>query len=85
MALIKPVTTVTVQVRWHVLQIIPKSLFKDGELERSIASDCIHEEEKKEIEGFPENGCSGNQPRPFLGFFLIALTVTIPAILQNKT
>ena len=32
--------------------------------ERSNAGDCIHEE-KINFEGFPENGCYGNQPQPF--------------------
>ena len=49
-------------LRWYVPQNIPKSLFEDGE-ERSIASYCTHEE-KTNFEGFPKNGCYGNQPQP---------------------
>ena len=39
-----------------------KKFVEDGE-ERSIASYCTHEE-KTNFEGFPENGCYGNQPQP---------------------
>ena len=53
---------VSTRLRWYVPQNIPKSLFEDGE-ERSIASYCTHEE-KTNFEGFPKNGCYGNQPQP---------------------
>ena len=33
-------------------------------VEKSIAFDCTHEE-KRNVEGFTENGCYGNQPQPF--------------------
>ena len=51
-----------VHLRWYVPQNMPKILFKDGD-ERSNASYCTHEE-KINFEGFPENGCYGNQPQP---------------------
>ena len=43
--------------------MITKSLFKYDE-ERSIVYDCTHEENKN-LEGFTQNYCYGNQPHPF--------------------
>ena len=60
-------------LRWYVPQNIPKSLFKDGE-ERSIASDCTHEE-KINFEDFTENGCYDNQPQSSCSFTKQDLTV----------
>ena len=34
-------------------------------------------------EGFTQNGCYDNQPQPFEACF-IALTPTVPVLLQNK-
>ena len=47
--------------RWYVPQNIPKILFTDGG-ESSIVRDCTREY-KINFEGFPENGCYGNQPQ----------------------
>ena len=77
---------------WYIPQNIPKILFKDGG-ESSIVSDCTREQ-KINFEGFPENGCYGNQPQPLEVLFdsINCLfdsincnnTVTNPALSQNK-
>ena len=69
-------------LRWHVSQNIPKNVFKDGE-ERSIPSDCSHKE-KINFEGFSENGSRANS-HSLWRFYFIALTVTVLALLQNKS
>ena len=49
---------------------------------RPIVCYCTHEQ-KVNFEGFTPSGCYGNQPQPFKVVF-IALTPTLPALLQNK-
>ena len=51
-----------IKVEWYPIYG-PKILFEFGE-ERPIVCYCTHEQ-KMNFEGFTQNGCYGNQPKPF--------------------
>ena len=60
------IITVSLKLNPSSLKVIfPQNIpqFVSRWRERSIASDCIHEE-KINFKVFPENGCYGNQPQP---------------------